>query len=65
MVKRTYKKIDALTCEVAETSTAKKTFQVGGIIAKKKELEAQLLVVNEVIAEMKKVGVIFERDKKE
>ena len=60
MVKRTYKKLDALSCEVSETSTAKKNFNVSGILAKKKELEAQLVLVNEVIAEMKKAGCVFE-----
>ena len=62
MAERTYKKLDALTCEVTETSEVKKNFNVGGILAKKKEIEKQLEIVNEVIAEMKKVGNVFEEE---
>ena len=60
MTKRTYKKLDALTCEIVETSTSKKNFNVEGILAREKQLVEQLEVVRDVIAGMKKEGCIFE-----
>ena len=65
MAERKYKKLDALTCEITETSEVKKNFQVGGILAKKKEIENQLKMVDEVILGMKEQGCVFEEEKVE
>lgn len=58
-ISRKYTKIDALRATVEETNVTTKVYNVDGVYAKKKELEDQLAVVNDVIAQLKENGLDF------
>ena len=60
MHNKKYNRIDKKNVAVTETQEVTKNFTVDGITSRKKHLDEQLSLVNEIIKAMKAVGAEFE-----